>query len=641
MKDHERSKIRGEENDLSRLTDELVKVFGVPHLKGRFGTSEIPLKSKDIFDNRSRENFNRWSRKLKMSYNQIADKCVLFKSNVHDIQTRKLSKFDQNVQMTVIQGAHFNFSILQMQDYLVTKLRHFKSDEICSRLCYIHRTSSNLPWLQFNEQGERTRDVIMQLILDYARSRSHSGPRERLANSTHRALVAGTKLLVSLQEEASKIHREVTKFGHPFQSTFAVGLLQRCIDGKICFTKHMLDMLKAATKMAITYGERTRIGDKSKMRQVADVDEPNWFLSNMPEKTWHLASLIDRMYELAKIAENDHTLLPSLRYIHGEIWTMQLLNRGNARCCKVLSMLRDYVEANTFDLMRRGGTESDQIERAHRIVMRNMYKSSFFVEYRSPSKDALDGAIARRLEIASKHFARRKFEDVFKNVHTRVISILQMDNSTSRADSNAFMVLVEFLKKNLLDRINHANFIDMLHSGVRKIRRKILRRSPRSLSAVTKYVAELYMSERPDYTSLNFEERNSRDEALKVAIIRKFGYSVRTYLPLLLILMRALDIDTKSVNVHNRDNDDERKMWVLARKLFSMAPYSDGRDFRYNSVKQYLRTKFGETAINESNKPRLKAIARNRGIEKEAGEDTGGSRHLPPRTPGWVKGLKL
>jgi len=62
-------------------------------------------------------------------------------------------------------------------------------------------------------------------------------------------------------------------------------------------------------------------------------------------------------------------------------------------------------------------------------------------------------------------------------------------------------------------------------------------------------------------------------------------------------------------------NFDEEEMWTIAKNRFSQEPYSNGYDKRYETVKAELRAKYGRYVINESNKPRLKAIAVNRGTE--------------------------
>lgn len=57
-------------------------------------------------------------------------------------------------------------------------------------------------------------------------------------------------------------------------------------------------------------------------------------------------------------------------------------------------------------------------------------------------------------------------------------------------------------------------------------------------------------------------------------------------------------------------------MWLMARRKFADGPpFSDGRDQRYESVKAQLRAVFGHSAINASNKAKLKRLAICRGLD--------------------------
>jgi len=58
----------------------------------------------------------------------------------------------------------------------------------------------------------------------------------------------------------------------------------------------------------------------------------------------------------------------------------------------------------------------------------------------------------------------------------------------------------------------------------------------------------------------------------------------------------------------------EDEMWCLARSRFSVAPFSNGKDARYESVKAELRAKFGRSRIDDSAKMRLKRLAVCRGL---------------------------
>ena len=57
------------------------------------------------------------------------------------------------------------------------------------------------------------------------------------------------------------------------------------------------------------------------------------------------------------------------------------------------------------------------------------------------------------------------------------------------------------------------------------------------------------------------------------------------------------------------------KMWKEACEEFSKKPYSNGHDARYESVKAELRKRYGQDAIYDGNKSRLKTIAVNRGTD--------------------------
>ena len=72
-------------------------------------------------------------------------------------------------------------------------------------------------------------------------------------------------------------------------------------------------------------------------------------------------------------------------------------------------------------------------------------------------------------------------------------------------------------------------------------------------------------------------------------------------------------------------------MWTLARRRFSQTPYSNGFDKRYETVKAELRAIHGRDAINEKNKPRLKALALSRGEENSNVEE------IKLRRPSWKR----
>ena len=76
---------------------------------------------------------------------------------------------------------------------------------------------------------------------------------------------------------------------------------------------------------------------------------------------------------------------------------------------------------------------------------------------------------------------------------------------------------------------------------------------------------------------------------------------------------------------------DEESMWTLARRRFSQTPYSNGFDKRYETVKAELRAIHGRDAINEKNKPRLKALALSRGEENSNVEE------IKLRRPSWKR----
>ena len=61
-----------------------------------------------------------------------------------------------------------------------------------------------------------------------------------------------------------------------------------------------------------------------------------------------------------------------------------------------------------------------------------------------------------------------------------------------------------------------------------------------------------------------------------------------------------------------------------------------GRDARYEAVKAQLRARYGHACVNERNKPRLKALARNRGLsaqEQMEGATHGEEACLAPACP--------
>ena len=60
----------------------------------------------------------------------------------------------------------------------------------------------------------------------------------------------------------------------------------------------------------------------------------------------------------------------------------------------------------------------------------------------------------------------------------------------------------------------------------------------------------------------------------------------------------------------------ETGMWMYARRCFAQPPWSNGSDDHYQSVKMSMRERWGDMAVNQTNKPRLKSIAINRGEDQ-------------------------
>ena len=72
---------------------------------------------------------------------------------------------------------------------------------------------------------------------------------------------------------------------------------------------------------------------------------------------------------------------------------------------------------------------------------------------------------------------------------------------------------------------------------------------------------------------------------------------------------------TKTSDLLSEDepSPEDVLFWTSAAALFSVPPRSNGHDARYETVKSKLRHRFGHDAINESNKERLKDLAKSGG----------------------------
>ena len=64
---------------------------------------------------------------------------------------------------------------------------------------------------------------------------------------------------------------------------------------------------------------------------------------------------------------------------------------------------------------------------------------------------------------------------------------------------------------------------------------------------------------------------------------------------------------------------DAASMWTMAAERFATLPFSNGHDKRYEAIKAEIRALYGETAINEDNKMRLKNLAVSKGADREGG----------------------
>ena len=64
---------------------------------------------------------------------------------------------------------------------------------------------------------------------------------------------------------------------------------------------------------------------------------------------------------------------------------------------------------------------------------------------------------------------------------------------------------------------------------------------------------------------------------------------------------------------------DDASMWTMAAERFATLPFSNGHDKRYEAIKTEIRALYGETAINEDNKTRLKNLAVSKGADREGG----------------------
>ena len=75
------------------------------------------------------------------------------------------------------------------------------------------------------------------------------------------------------------------------------------------------------------------------------------------------------------------------------------------------------------------------------------------------------------------------------------------------------------------------------------------------------------------------------------------------------------------LSVQECDDPEHAMLWKLAAERFSVEPYSNGRDARYEQVKAELRNLWGHDVIHSRNKARLKQLALNRGIEENEEEN--------------------
>lgn len=98
---------------------------------------------------------------------------------------------------------------------------------------------------------------------------------------------------------------------------------------------------------------------------------------------------------------------------------------------------------------------------------------------------------------------------------------------------------------------------------------------------------------------------------------------------------RLLNLWHRACPLEQKKVIDETEMWDLARKRFSQEPYSNGYDKRYETVKAEIRSKYGKNAINEKTKPRLKALAMNRGLEVD------NAKKKFKRRPSWYVSFML
>ena len=78
---------------------------------------------------------------------------------------------------------------------------------------------------------------------------------------------------------------------------------------------------------------------------------------------------------------------------------------------------------------------------------------------------------------------------------------------------------------------------------------------------------------------------------------------------------RDVWIDAISSQIGALSTEKRYEMWTAAAAKFDGAPFSNGRDARYEQVKAELRDTYGRGAVNDSNKNRLKTLAMSRSVE--------------------------
>eukprot|EP00940_MAST-03C_sp_MAST-3C-sp2_P000770 g770.t1 len=293
----------------------------------------------------------------------------------------------------------------------------------------------------------------------------------------------------------------------------------------------------------------------------------------------------------------------------------------NARIGMLTEMMRDNLDIIARRVQRNALDDSKKtnITDTYRKFVRSIYDLPFYVQADGKGSEDDDLASEKSTIVDSMSVGPQKAVSQSRYRSKEARAILLSTPGESEGSHYESMKLDQFLESYVLDLLCSRRFTDNIGSRMKKTRDKLMRRDPRVVSKAIRCVMKLYKEScDTDYFACDVKTRSNMDAVAAQKLRSIMGPSVERYVKLLLTLLRSLDVHL--IAIGDDVEKDDAQLWHIARRMFATKPYSNGHDARYSRVKRYLREKFGATAINEGNKPRLKAIARNRGVEKRGFE---------------------